>query len=227
MKPANATRSKRSKTTRIVLVDDHPMFREGLIEVLGRENDLAVCGEAADRHEALRVIETGKPDLAIVDLSLHDSSGLELIKDIKAQFPKVAVLVVSMHEESLYAARALQAGARGYLTKQRATRHLVDAIRRVANGEIVASEELTQMVLSLVAGRRPAEAIASLPKLSDRELEVLQLIGQGFNNHQISERLHVDTSTVDTYRARIKEKLNLKDSTELLQYAIRWVHKGA
>lgn len=206
---------------RIVLVDDHQMFREGLAEVLSREKDLLVCGQAADRLQALAVIGSTHPDLALVDLTLSDSSGLELIKDLRARHPKLAVLVVSMHEESLFAARALAAGARGYLTKQQATGQLVQAIRRVLAGEIVASEKLTQLALAQLAGPGRSAAVS---KLSDRETQVLELIGQGYNNRQIADRLHLDLTTIETYRARIKEKLHLKDAAELLQYAIRWAH---
>ena len=214
-----------TKPVRIVLVDDHQMFREGLAEVLTREKDFQVCGQAADRQQALAVIGSTHPDLALVDLSLPDASGIELIKDLRARHPKLAVLVVSMHEESLFAERALAAGARGYLTKQQATRQLVAAIRRVLAGEIVASEKLAQHALAQLAGHshdRP-----SIGKLSDRETQVLELIGHGFNNRQIADRLHLDLTTIETYRARIKEKLGLKDATELLQHAIRWAHRDS
>lgn len=210
------------KPARIVLVDDHQMFREGLAELLRREKDFLVCGQAADHQQALAVIASTHPDLALVDLTLSDSSGIELIKDLRAHHPKLAVLVVSMHEESLFAARALSAGARGYLTKQQATRQLVQAIRRVLAGEIVASEELTQLALAQLAGHPAGSAAVS--KLSDREVQVLELIGQGYNNRQIADRLNLDLTTIETYRARIKDKLHLKDATELLQYAIHWAH---
>lgn len=199
------------------------MFREGLVEVLGREADFRVCGEAADRHQALEVIAKTNPDVAVVDLTLKDSSGLELIKDLRARQAAVAILVVSMHEESLYAERALLAGARGYLTKQQATRQLVAAIRRVAAGDIVASPQVTQTMLARIAGRGPAE-VDCAAQLTDREFAVLELIGQGFSSAQIGERLHIDASTVDTYRSRLKEKLKLKDPSDLLRFAIRWVH---
>ncbi len=206
----------------IVLVDDHQMFREGLAEILSREPDFRVCGQAENRAQALEVIRRTHPDLALVDLTLPDSSGLELIKDLQVSHPKLAVLVVSMHEESLFAERAIAAGASGYLTKQQATHQLIQAIRRVLAGEIVASAKIAQLALAQLGGRRgdgPA-----LSQLSNREVQVLELIGQGLNNHQIAARLHLDLSTIETYRARIKEKLRLKDATELLQYAIRWAH---
>jgi DNA-binding NarL/FixJ family response regulator len=210
------------KPVRIVLIDDHQMFREGLAEVLGREKEFLVCGQAADRRQALTVIASTKPDIALLDMSLPDSSGVELIKDLQVRHPKLAVLVVSMHEESLFAERAIAAGARGYLTKQQASSQLVQAIRRVLAGEIVVSDKLTQLALARLGGR--VIAGTTVRELSDREAQVLELIGQGYNNHQIARRLHLDLSTVETYRARIKEKLRLKDATELLQYAIQWSH---
>ena len=217
--------NKSGKSTRIVIVDDHSMFREGLIEVLRREPDFEICGEAEDRRQALEVIKTVKPDLAIVDLVLKNSHGIELIKDIRAYHPEVIVLVVSMHQESLFAERALRAGARGYITKQEATKHLIGAIRKVMDGEIVASESLTQIALGQLAGGEGLSKGKSVSKLSDREIEVLDLMGKGLNNHQIAEQLRIDVTTVETYRARIKDKLLLKDATELLQYAIRWAHR--
>jgi DNA-binding NarL/FixJ family response regulator len=217
--------NKPGKSTRIVLVDDHSMFREGLVEVLSREPDLEICGQAEDSRQALEVIKVAKPDLAIVDLVLKNSHGIELIKDIRALHPKVAVLVVSMHQESLFAERALRAGARGYITKQEATKHLIGAIRKVIAGEVVASDSLTQIALGQLAGGEMPAKSQSVGRLSDREVPVLELMGNGFNNHQIAERLRIDVTTIETYRARIKEKLVLKDATELLQYAIRWAHR--
>jgi DNA-binding NarL/FixJ family response regulator len=215
-------RTASDKPVRIVLIDDHQMFREGLAEVLGREKDFLVCGQAADRRQALAIIGSTQPDLALVDLTLPDASGIELIKDLQVRHPKLAMVVVSMHEESLFAERAIAAGARGYLTKQQASSQLVQAIRRVLAGEIVASERITQLALARLGGR--VVAGTAVRELSDREAQVLELIGQGHNNHQIARRLHLDLSTVETYRARIKEKLRLKDATELLQYAIQWSH---
>ena len=220
------TQAKQGKPTKIVLVDDHPMVREGLRESLCREPDLTVCGEAEDRFHALEIIESTRPDVAIVDLSLKNSSGLELIKDITARYPGVVVLVVSMHDESLYAERVIRAGARGYITKQQACKSVVAAIRKLLAGEFVGSDTLAQIALAQLSGRNAATQDAGAQKLSDRELDVLGMIGDGFNSRQIAERLHLDVSTVETYRARIKEKLNLKDATELLQYAIRWKRLG-
>ncbi len=216
------TQARQEKPTKIVLVDDHLLLREGLREALCREADLTVCGEAEDRFHALEVIESTKPDVAIVDLSLKNSSGLELIKDITARYPGVAVLVVSMHDESLYAERAIRAGARGYITKQQASKSVVAAIRKLLAGEFAGSDTLTQIAFAQLSGRKGPTHDLGMQKLSDRELDVLGLLGDGFNSRQIAEQLHLDASTVETYRARIKEKFNLKDATELLQYAIRW-----
>ena len=215
-------RASQSKHARIVLVDDHPLVRERLAEMLNREPDLRVCGEAEDRQGALSVIATSKPDLAIVDLTLKDSHGLDLIKDIQARWPALAVLVVSMHEESLHAERAIRAGARGYITKQEATRKILLAVRRVLEGGIYLSDTIAAQLAPKAVGRGDAPAGVSLEHLADRELEVLQWIGRGYSTHEIAERLHLNFKTVETYRARIKDKLGLKDAHEVLQYAIRW-----
>jgi len=207
---------------RILLVDDHPLIREGLAEVLGREADLVVCGEAEGRHQALELIPTTQPELAIVDLALKDSNGLELIKDIRARFPKVLVLVVSMHDEELHAERALRAGASGYLTKAEATSRVVQAVRKVLAGEVYLSDRAANSLLSRVAGRSGEASGGSVESLCDRELEVYELIGHGLSTSQIARQLHIGVSTVETYRARIKVKLNLQDAAELLQHAIRW-----
>jgi DNA-binding NarL/FixJ family response regulator len=207
---------------RILLVDDHPLIREGLSDVLGREADLVVCGEAADRQEALEKIPAAKPDLAIVDLVLKNSHGLELIKDIHARFPRIRVLVVSMHAEELYAERALRAGASGYLTKEEATTRVVQAVRKVLAGEIYLSERAAARVAARVAGRPREAPCGSGDDLCDRELEVFELIGQGLTTPQVAQHLHLAVPTVETYRARIKDKLKLQDAAELLQHAIRW-----
>jgi DNA-binding NarL/FixJ family response regulator len=226
MTPRNPEQPSAPTTHRVVVVDDHPVVREGLAHLIQAEPDLIVCGQAEDRGQALAVIRATQPNLAIVDLSLKNSHGLELVKDIRAQHPDVLILVVSMYDESLYAERAISAGARGYLTKQEATRNVVVAIRRILAGEIYVSESLAGKILGKLAGQPRPEITLSLDLLSDRELEVLQYIGNGHNARQIADCLHIDPKTVETYRSRIKEKLQLKDSTELLQTAIRWVHSG-
>lgn len=216
--------TENSIRTRIVLVDDHPMVRERLAEVINREADLLVCGEAEDRGGALDVIAREKPGLVIVDLTLKRSNGLDLIKDLQVMHPELRILVVSMQDESLYAERVIRAGAHGYITKQEATRNILKAIRHVLTGNIFLSPELSGEILSRMLGRSKA-AMRSLDLLSDRELQVFELVGQGFTTRQIAEQLGLDVKTVETYRGRIKDKLELKDASELLRKAIAWKHE--
>lgn len=206
---------------RILLVDDHPLMREGLTEVLERDSRLKVCGEADDRLGALQAIGTTKPDLVVVDLALKDSHGLELLKDMAVQFPHVPTLVVSMHEESINAERAIRAGASGYITKQEATTKILQAVFKVLGGDIYLSEKAASQIAAKVVGRRK-ERGSTMDSLTDRELQVFQMLGKGKTVRQIAAHLNLDVSTVETYRARIKEKLNLKNSVELLQTAIEW-----
>jgi DNA-binding NarL/FixJ family response regulator len=210
------------KRVRILLVDDHPLVRERLSEVIDREPDLMVCGEAEDRHEAIAAITARQPDLAIVDLALKNSDGLELIKDIRTRWPKVQMLVVSMHDESLYAERVIRAGAQGYITKQEATRKILLAIRRVLAGSIYLNERVAAQIIGRLTARSGTLAGTPAEVLADRELQVFALTGRGLNTSDIAARLHIAVKTVETYRARIKEKLRLKDSSQLLQWAISW-----
>lgn len=215
-------------TTRIVLVDDHPMIRERLVELIDREPDLEVCGEAEDRHEAIELIAATRPGLAIVDLTLKSSLGIELIKDLQVLHQEVKILVVSMQDEMTYAERCIHAGASGYITKQQASRHVMQAIRRVLGGGIYLSEAVTSRVVSRSIGRQsPGEAGLAVSLLTDRELQVFELIGRGSSTRHIAEMLTLDVKTIETYRARIKDKLHLKDGPELLQRAIAWVHRVA
>jgi DNA-binding NarL/FixJ family response regulator len=214
--------SKAESATRILLVDDHPLVREGLAEVLQREGDLVVCGEAEDRWEALKLIETAKPHLALVDLALKKSSGLELIKEIQARFPEVRVLVVSMQDELFHAERAIRAGASGFISKEQAVSRVVEAVRQVLAGQVFVSPAVAASLAAKLAHRPHLGSGPCLDVLTDRELEVLELIGEGLGRNQVAERLHLDVSTVETYRARLKEKLQLKDAQELLQFAIRF-----
>ena len=219
---ANAKRS-------IFLVDDHPLVREWLSNLIHEQPDLAVCGEAESGPEALQAILAAKPDVAIVDISLKDSSGIELIKNLKQTCPTVSVLVLSMHEESHYAERALRAGARGYVMKRETTRKVIAAIRQVLEGKLAISESIaTALAAQFVEGKGPAtQSLAEL--LSDRELEVFELLGQGRGTRQIAEVLRVSVKTVQAYCARIKEKLSLASATELLREAVRWyesTHQG-
>ncbi len=217
----NVNKDGSQKVARILLVDDHPMVRERLAEIINLEADLRVCGEAADHHGALASIAAQEPDLIVIDLTLKKSHGLDLIKDIRVRYPKLAMLVVSMHEESLYAERVIRAGARGYITKQEATRTILLAIREILKGNIYLSDRATAHIASRIAGNRP-EPISSLDQLTDRELRIFELLGQAYSVRQIAEEMHLDAKTVETYRTRIRIKLGLKDANEVLQQAIRW-----
>jgi DNA-binding NarL/FixJ family response regulator len=209
---------------KVFLVDDHPLVREWLTQLIQREGDLSVCGEAEDTQEALKKIEETKPDIVIADISLKTSHGLELVKDLQARQPSLPVLVLSMHDESLYAERVLRAGAKGYITKQEATRKILQAVRQVLRGEIYVSEKMSsRMVHKMVAGGAESQK-SPVERLTDRELEVFQLIGQGQGTRKIAADLHLGIKTVESYRARIKDKLKLEDGTQLLQHAIQWVH---
>lgn len=221
---ASSPRNRRAKAKlRVLIVDDHPMVRERLAEILNREPGLNVCAEAEDRHEAIQQIEAKAPELAIIDLTLRNSDGLELIKDIHTRWPGLLMLVVSMHDESLYAERVIRAGARGYITKQEATRDIVLAVRTVIAGRIYLNQKIsTQMIDAFTSTRITGPSVRLL---ADRELQVFELTGQGLNTRQISERLRIGVKTVETYRARIREKLKLKEPTDLLRHAIAWTHQ--
>src|SRR5579863_8211292 len=208
---------------RVFIVDDHPMVRERLRELIENERDLMVCGEAETRAQTLALIPQMHPDIVLLDLNLKDVHGTDLIKDIVAAQPKSRVLVISMHEESLFAERAIRAGARGYITKQEATKNVLVAIRSVLEGQIYLGDALALLLVKKVVGGPQGPAIGSVDLLSDRELQVLRLVGLGHSTHQIAGELHLESSTVETYRGRIKDKLDLKDANALLQYAIDWV----
>jgi DNA-binding NarL/FixJ family response regulator len=223
MATSKPTPSAPQNPKRILLVDDHPMVRERLTEVILREPDLTVCGEAEDRFQAMEKIAATRPHLAIVDLTLKQSHGIELIKDIRSRHPDLAVLVVSMHDEMLHAERVIRAGARGYITKQEATRKIMVAIRTVLNGDVYLSEKMAAHIAASAVGHAQTRPSLLVNSLSDRELCVFEMIGQGHGTRQIADELHLDMRTVETYRARIKEKLHLKDANDLLQHAIHWM----
>ena len=206
---------------KILLVDDHPLVREWLANLINEEADLEVCGQAANAREAIDLIGNFSPRIVVVDLSLDGSSGLELIKDIKAQHPKVNTIVLSMHDETLYAERAMRAGASGYVMKREATGKVLDALRAVLAGGLFFSNAVNaQLAQKLVQGSSDNSTVVG--SLSDRELEVFQLLGCGFNTRQISEQMNVSFKTVQAYCARIKEKLNLANINELIFHAVRW-----
>lgn len=207
---------------RVLIVDDHPMMREGLAQLIDHEPDLCVCGQADRAAQALEVIAADLPDLVLVDISLPDRSGLELIKDAHALYPHLPLLVVSMHDESLYAERVLRAGGRGYVMKQEGGKKLMLAIRQVLSGQIYVSEKMSAKILEIFSGRRSGALHSPVERLSDREFEVFQLIGQGQGTRQIAQHLHLSVKTVEVHRANIKRKLELKSGTDLVRYAIRW-----
>jgi DNA-binding NarL/FixJ family response regulator len=206
----------------IFLVDDHPLVREWLTNLINQQADLVVCGEAETGPEAMQGILALKPDVAIVDISLKDSSGIELIKDLKLNLPAVGILVLSMHEEPHYAERALRAGARGYIVKRETTRKVIAAIRQVLAGQVYLSDEIATVLATQYVTGKGVSKESPIEQLSDRELEVFELLGQGRGTRQIAEVLRVSVKTVQAYCARIKEKLNLSSAAELLREAVRW-----
>ena len=216
------TKSKTSGKQRILIVDDHPMMRQGLAQLINSEPDLTVCCEADTDRQALEAIGQSKPDLALVDISLPDKSGLELIKDLHALYPELRVLVVSMHDESLYAERVLRAGGRGYVMKQEGGKKLMGAIRHVLSGQIYVSEKMSARILEIFSGGRRDGTGSPVGRLTDREFEVFQLIGQGKGTREIAEYLHLSVKTVEVYRANIKEKLGIKSATDRVRFAVRW-----
>jgi DNA-binding NarL/FixJ family response regulator len=203
-------------------VDDHPLMRQGLAQLIHSESDLAVCGEAADAAQALRAVETLRPDLVLVDISLPGKNGLELIKDLRALMPELLILVVSMHDETLYVERVLRAGGRGYIMKQEGGERLLQAIRQVLRGQIYVSEKMSARILEIFSGRRSETATSPVELLTDREFEVFQLIGLGRSTKEIGEQLHVSVKTIEVHRLNIKEKLKMKTANELIRYAVRW-----
>jgi DNA-binding NarL/FixJ family response regulator len=207
---------------RILVVDDHPIFREGLLQSISRQPDLTVCGEAENGSQALTAIARLKPDLVLVDLSMPGKSGFELVKDIRAIQPDLAVLVLSMHDESLYVERVLRAGARGYIMKHERPKKLLEAIRQVLGGKTYVSERMAARILDVFSGRRPLKSGMPLERLTDREFEVLHLMGRGKNSHEIAKELHLSVKTVDTHRSHLKEKLKLKSALQLTRYAVCW-----
>ncbi|MBN2736621.1 MAG: response regulator transcription factor [Spirochaetales bacterium] len=215
--------SEEIEKKRLIIVDDHPIVRQGITRLINYEQELMVCGEAGSAKEAIDLIEDLMPDLVIVDISLKGRSGLELIKDIRMRFADLPVLVVSMHDESLYAERVLRAGAKGFIMKQEPPEKVLDAIRQVLAGKIFVSEKMREKMLQRYVLGNSQRNVSTVERLSDRELEVFRLIGKGKGTRQIAKELDLSIKTVETYREHIKEKLNLENSSKLLQYAIDWV----
>ncbi len=212
-----------SAKKRIFIVDDHPMMRQGLAQLIQNEKDLEIVGEAENAAQAFEAVRKLKPDLLLADITLPDKSGLELIKDIRAAGGEgISILVISMHDEALYVERVLRAGGRGYIMKQEGGKKLMVAIRQVLGGQIYVSEKMSSKILEIFSGRRPDASSSPVEKLTDREFEVFQLIGKGLTTLQMANELHVSTKTIEVHRANIKAKLNMKTAPELLRYAVRW-----
>jgi DNA-binding NarL/FixJ family response regulator len=216
----------KDKRAKILLVDDHAVVRYGVAQLINREKDLVVCGEEEDASKALDAIERLRPDMVIADISLKESSGLELMRNIQAHHPKLPVLVMSAHDESIYAEIAFRAGAQGYLMKEEAIEKTLTAIRRVLAGSIYVSDALGAKMLEQQIRGHIDTSVPPLKTLTDRELEVLQLIGQWKPTRQIAEELHLSVKTIEYYREQLKQKLNLKNASELTQYATSWVARG-
>jgi DNA-binding NarL/FixJ family response regulator len=208
---------------RIFIVDDHPIVRKGLAQLINQEPDMVVCGEAENAQNALELLKRIRPDLAIVDISLQGIDGIELIKKIKDRDINLPILVVSMHDESLFAERALKVGAKGYIMKQEAIEKMMEAIRKVIKGEVYVSERVSATIVKKFIDGKAESTRSPMEVLSNRELEVFQLIGQGFGTRQIAGELNVSIKTVESYRANIKEKLNLRNAAELIRHAVHYV----
>lgn len=204
----------------VLIVDDHPIFRAGLTALVNLETDLAVCGEAHDAAQALKAIEKLSPDLVLLDMSLPGKSGLELLKDVRALRPQTTVLIISMHDETLYAERVIRAGGRGYIMKQEGPGRIINAIRKVLSGGIAVSERMATLILDALSGTK--SGAASVSTLTDREFEVYRLLGLGKEPHEIARTLHLSIKTVDTHRMHIRQKLSLRNATELIHHATRW-----
>jgi len=210
------------KKCRVLLVDDHPIVRQGLALLIDREPDLSVCGEAEGAHSAFHAITTLRPDIVVLDISLSGPDGLEVLKEIRSKTASLPVLILSMHDESIYAERAMRAGANGYIMKQEATEKVLVAIRRILQGEVYLSDRLTNTMLQQYVRGASGAKSSPLVNLTDRELEVFRLIGEGHGTRQIADELHLSVKTIESYQAHIKEKLALRNARELVQHAIEW-----
>lgn len=221
--PASAAPPPAGSRRRLLVVDDHPFMRAGLAQLIDRQPDLQVCGEAGNPAEALQLVPKLRPDLVLSDITMPGRSGAEFIKDLHALHPGLPVLVVSMHDETIYAERMLRAGARGYIMKEAGGEALLGAIRQVLRGEVYLSPKLSARILENLSGTKPRGSNSPITKLTDREFEVFQLIGQGKSTHDIAAQLGLSTKTVDVHRANIKGKLGITDGTALVRHAVRWV----
>ena len=224
--PKTASTNRPTKR-RVLLVDDHPMTREGLASIINRQADLEVCCEASNPAEAMSELSKSKPDLMVTDMTMPGRSGIEFIKDVHAMLPELPMLVLSIHDEMLYAERALRAGARGYLMKDAGAAKVLEVIRLVLSGRPYVSPQMSAGLLDAMTGRRPRGSTSPIEKLSDREFEVFRLLGSGKSTKEAAEALHLSPKTVDVHRGRIKEKLQLKDAPSLIHHAVRWVETQA
>lgn len=213
------------KTSKILIVDDHPIFCLGMAELINQEPDLIVCGSESTAEKAWDMIKKHKPDLVIVDISLKESNGLDLVEEINREYPGLPSLVLSMYDESLYAERALISGARGYIMKQKAVRQVVEALRQVLSGDVYASQKIKNKVFNRLISSGKSNEKFFLDKLTNRELEIFRLIGDGLESKEIADRLKVSIKTVGTHRENIKEKFNIKHYTELVKFAVHWSQK--
>ena len=211
---------------KIMLVEDHPIFRMGMTELINREQDMEVCGHGEDVAGARTVIEKHRPDIVVVDLSLKNSNGLDLVKEINDQYPQISCLVLSMHDESLHAERCILAGAKGYIMKQEASTSVVKAIREILAGNLYVSSNIMSHILNKFRNQPTALQASPLKTLTDREMEIFQFIGRGHASGEIARRLNISVKTIGTHRERIKNKLNLKDSGRLVRHAVIWVETG-
>jgi DNA-binding NarL/FixJ family response regulator len=210
------------RKNRVFVVDDHPIVRQGLALLINGEPDLTVCGEAEDARNAIQSLAQARPDIVVIDISLNGPDGLDLLKEVRIRYPELPVLVLSMHDESIYAERALRAGAQGYIMKQEATENVLVALRRILGHDIYVSGRVANRMLQRYIGSSGAGSPSSLADLTDRELEVFRLIGAGHTTRQIAEELHISVKTVESYQAHIKDKLSLRSARELVQHAIQW-----
>ena len=215
-------RAAQSTKKNVLVVDDHPLLRQGLALLINQQQDMQVCGEAEEAHAAMQAVTQRRPDIMILDISLNGPDGLELLKSIRASDPDLPVLILSMHDEAIYAERALRARANGYIMKQEATEKVLVAVRRILNGELYLSDRMSNKMLQHYIGGAPSMIQSRISSLSDRELEVFRLIGEGRATREIAEELHLSIKTVETYQAHIKEKLALRSGRELIQHAIQW-----
>jgi len=216
-------KSSAPKKNRVLIVDDHPVFRHGISALINAEEDLIVCGEASSSPSALDAMRKLKPDIALLDISLPGTNGIELIKLMKAEYPKLPLLVLSMHDESLYALRALKAGALGYVMKAEALTHVLDALRKALKGEIYVSPRLSERLIFQAIQTTDTNSGSPVDRLSDRELEVLNFLGNGLGTKEIASKLNLSVKTIETHRAHIKEKLGFRDASEMIRFAIDWV----